>query len=91
MDRLIKLKELIDENNYPYFTDTYLLELLDKGGEVEDIAKDLLMIKAGIPEIKLGDVVIPSPRNHFLLLARGLRGGSRRKGGSRVMVREDGL
>ena len=94
MEDFILLKELIDEDNYPYFTDTYLQQMVNKigierGVTIESIAYDLIMMKSGIPEIKLGDVTIPSPRDHFLMLARNLRGSNRRAGSSRNMVRAD--
>lgn len=74
----IKLKQMIDEENYPYFDDEYLfarLEQIDKeeGITLESIARDLCLIKAGIEEIKLGDITIPSPRKHFLMLASEYR------------------
>lgn len=74
MDKLEKLKEMIDEENYPYFDDEYLQARIDQIGQVEgitleSIARDLCLIKAGIEEIKLGDITIPSPRKHFLMLA----------------------
>ena len=78
MDKLEKLKEMIDEGNYPYFDDEYLQSRIDQIGQVEgitleSIARDLCLIKAGIEEIKLGDITIPSPRNHFLMLASKYR------------------
>lgn len=78
MTDLEKLKQLIDEENYPYFTDGYLQSRVDEVGVVEGvtlgtIAKELCLIKAGIEEIKLGDVTIPSPRKYFLRLASGFR------------------
>ena len=78
MDKLEKLKEMIDEENYPYFDNEYLQARIDQIGQVEgitleSIAKDLCLIKAGIEEIKLGDITIPSPRKHFLMLASKYR------------------
>lgn len=92
MTGLEKLKELIEEDNYPYFTDTYLQSKLDeigtkKGITLMAIARELVIIKAGIQEIKIGDVTIPSPRDHFLRLAQQYRGGG--KGGTRVVTRAD--
>lgn len=74
MDELEILKDLIDELNYPYFEDGYLQERLNqiniiKGITINSIARDLCLIKSGIEEMKLGDITIPSPKNHFLLLA----------------------
>lgn len=86
-DKLAKLKNMIDEVNYPYFEDGYLQ---DKIYEITDditlksIAKELCLIKSGIEEIKLGDITIPSPRNHFLLLASEYRENK-----SRALVRAD--
>jgi len=78
MDNLAKLKEMIDEENYPYFDDEYLQARIDQIGQVEgvtleSIARDLCLIKAGIEEIKLGDITIPSPKKHFLMLANKYR------------------
>ena len=39
----------------------------------DTLAKELCIIKAGIEEIKLGDIIIPSPRDYFLMLASGYR------------------
>lgn len=85
---LEQLKRLIDEANYPYYSDAELQAILDEAGETPDlhaIARELCMTKAGIEEIKLGDVTIPSPRKHFLGLAAKYR---RNFGG--VVVRADG-
>lgn len=78
MTDLEKLKAMIDEENYPYFTDVYLQSRIDQIGvehgiTLESIARDLCLIKAGIEEMKLGDITIPSPRKHFLMLSSGLR------------------
>ena len=78
MTDLEKLKQMIDEENYPYFDDEYLLARLEQiekeeGITLESIARDLCLIKAGIEEIKLGDITIPSPRKHFLMLASKYR------------------
>lgn len=78
MEDLEKLKGMIDEENYPYFSDKYLQSRIneigiDYGVTLKSIAKELCLIKAGIEEIKLGDITIPSPRNHFLMLASGFR------------------
>jgi hypothetical protein len=70
---LEKLKELIDEYNYPYFEDTYLLERLNKSSNMRSLARELCIMKSGIQEIKLGDITIPSPKNHFLMLASKYR------------------
>lgn len=78
MTDLEKLKNLIDEENYPYFTDEYLQSRIDEIGvesrvSLNSIAKELCLIKSGIEEMKLGDITIPSPRKHFLILASGFR------------------
>lgn len=91
MTDLEKLKMMIDEENYPYFKDEYLEERISHIGiepgtnSIKDLAKDLCLIKAGIEEIKLGDIIIPSPRRHFLMLAQKYR--NNRTG---VVVRADG-
>lgn len=78
MSDLDKLKDMIDEENYPYFEDEYLqgrINEVEKNNDItlQSIAKELCLIKSGIEEIKLGDIVIPSPKNHFLMVASGFR------------------
>lgn len=78
MTDLEKLKIMIDEENYPYFTDEYLRMRIGEigveyGATLESIARELCIIKAGIEEIKLGDITIPSPKNYFLMLASKYR------------------
>lgn len=90
MNDLQKLKHMIDEENYPYFDDCYLQSRIDQIGieygiTLESIARDLCLVKAGIEEMTLGDIMIPSPKNHFLMLAAGFR-----KNNTGVVVRIDG-
>lgn len=91
MTDLEKLKMMIDEENYPYFTNEYLQSRIDGIGvesgvdSLRFLAKDLCLVKSGIEEIKLGDIAIPSPRKHFLMLAQKYR--NNRTG---VVVRADG-
>lgn len=78
MSDLDKLKGMIDETNYPYYDDAYLLARIgeisvDYGVTMESIAKELCINKAGIEEIKLGDITIPSPKKYFLTLASKYR------------------
>ena len=77
MTDLEKLKRMIDEDNYPYFTDEYLnsriTEISTNGITLESIARELCLTKSGIEEIKLGDITIPSPRKHFMMLASRYR------------------
>ena len=78
MTDLEKLKGLIDEENYPYFTDEYLngriAEIeIEYNVTLNSIAKELCLTKSNIEEIKLGDIIIPSPRNHFFMLASQFR------------------
>jgi len=84
---LLELKDILDEENYPYFTDTYLtgrlVEVVDEDGE-RALARELLLKKSGIPGIKLGDIEIPSPKNHFQTLAF-----SYRKNSTGTVVRAD--
>ena len=68
-----KLKNLIDEENYPYFSDADLQARIDEQPDLYALARELCLIKAGIEELRLGDVTIPSPRNHFLMLAAKYR------------------
>ena len=75
---LKKLKQMIDEENYPYFTDEYLQSRLNEidveyGVTLESIARELCIRKAGIEELQLGDITIPSPKNYFLMLASKYR------------------
>jgi hypothetical protein len=88
MANLEKLKQMIDEENYPYFDDMYLQARIEEMGENVDLkllARELCLQKAGIEEIKLGDITIPSPRNHFLMLASKYRSNM-----TGVTVRADG-
>lgn len=90
MTDLEKLKGMIDEDNYPYFTDIYLQSRIDEvgikeGTTLKSIAKELCLIKSGIEEMKLGDITIPSPRKHFLMLASGFRSNM-----TGTVVRADG-
>lgn len=85
METLAELKLLIDEQNYPYFDDAYLQARIDLGGDLQALARELCIQKSGIPELKLGDVTIPSPRQYFLDKAARLRGNL-----SGTVVRSDG-
>lgn len=68
------LKDMIDEAGYPTYEDEYLLSLISaENANILDIAKTLLIKKAAIPDIKLGDVEIKSPRAHYMLLLSQLR------------------
>lgn len=72
---LEKLKDLLEENNYPYFEDGYLQGKLDllEDGDYNSLVRELLIIKSGIPEITLGDITIPSPKEYMLILASKYR------------------
>ena len=85
MTDLEKLKSLIDESNFPYFEDAYLEARLEDTTDIKTLAKELCTVKAGIEEMKLGDITIPSPRKHFLALAQMYRGNL-----TGVVVRADG-
>ena len=78
MESLARLKKLIDEDNFPYYEDSYLqsrlMTLEDEGQTYTSLVRELLLNKSSIEEIKLGDIVIPSPKNHFLMLASKYRG-----------------
>ena len=86
MSDLERLKSLIDEDNYPYFDDIYLQSRIDglTDAPLKTLARELCLIKTGIEEMKLGDVTIPSPRSHFLNLARAYRSS-----GTRTVKRHD--
>lgn len=73
MANLEKLEQMIDEENYPYFDVEYLLSRLEETEDITALARELCIQKAGIEEIKLGDITIPSPRKHFLMLASKYR------------------
>lgn len=87
MEQIEILRQMIDEENYPYFSYEYLQERLSNLGDksIESLARELCIIKAGIEEIKLGDITIPSPRKHFLQLAQKYRTNM-----TRTVVRADG-
>lgn len=90
MTDLEKLKQMIDEENYPYFEDLYLQSRINQidtveGITLQSIARDLCLVKTGIEEIKLGDITIPSPKNHFFMLASQYRQNQ-----TGVVVRVDG-
>lgn len=72
MKKLEKLKQMIDEEGYPYFEDAYLSTRLEDT-PIRDLARELSLIKSGIEGIKIGDIDIPSPKNHFLMLASQYR------------------
>ena len=73
MDKLAKLKTMIDEENYPFFTTTYLTTRLEEGTDINLLPRELCFIKAGIPGVKIGDIDIPGPKDHFLTLAKRYR------------------
>lgn len=84
MTDLEKLKSLIDESNYPYFEDAELQARIEEMTDIYALARELCIVKAGIEEMKLGDVIIPSPKNHFLMLAKKYRSNQ-----TGVVVRAD--
>ena len=65
MPDLDKLKNMIDEENYPYYDDGYLLAKLDEIGVDYGVSMESLLgsciNKAGI-EKWLGDIIMPSPK-----------------------------
>lgn len=91
-EKLIKLKNRIDEENYPYFTDEDLaarILLINEDNfdlEFNALTKELLLLKSNIESIKLGDIEIPSPKDHFLMLASGYR----KSMSGQTVVRADG-
>lgn len=85
---LIDLRDKLEEDEYPYFTDQYLASRLEEVGDEDSyraLIRELLLKKSNIPGIKLGDVEIPSPKNHFLTLAFQYR-----KNMTGTVVRADG-
>ena len=96
---LNKLKQLIDELNYPYFTDDYLtnrIGSLSTDNEINNLALELMIVKSGIEEIKLGDITIKSPSAYFTMLAGNMRNQidsaafKNRNSSTRRLVRADG-
>ncbi len=88
MTDLDRLKMLIDEEEFPYFEDEYLqlrIDEMEEDQSLKSLARELCIVKAGIEEIKLGDVTIPSPRKQFLQLAQKYR-----KNMTGTVVRADG-
>lgn len=76
LKKLETLKNLIDEENYPYYEDSFLLSQIDNTNSITDLAIKLCLEKSGIPDIKLGDVTIKSPKEHFLRLVQLYRSKS---------------
>lgn len=69
---LMDLRDKLEEDAYPFFTDQYLagrLEGIEDDESYRELVRELLLKKSNIPGIKLGDVEIPSPKNHFQTLA----------------------
>ena len=97
-EKLGILKNLIDEQTYPTYTDDELINLIEGEDDILLLAKTLLIKKAAIPDIKLGDIEIKSPRAHYTMLLSQLRRKTydadgniiNRPGTFRVMVRADG-
>lgn len=83
-----EIKDIIEEENYPYFTDDYLIEKISMMKDKDSLVKELLLKKSSIPEIKLGDLTIPSPSNHFLLLYKNYTLGLR-ENQTRIILRAD--
>lgn len=82
------IKDKLDENNYPYFTDEYLstrLETIVDEDAYRALIRELLLKKSNIQGVKLGDIEIPSPKNHFLNMANQYR-----RGNTGTVVRADG-
>ena len=73
--QLEQLKQLIDEDNYPYFEDAYLQSRIDNisNANLLPLARELCIAKSSIEQIKLGDITIPSPKQYFLSLAHKFR------------------
>ena len=90
-ESLISLKNRIDEENYPYFIDADLAAKIEELNvdnfdiEFNVLTRELLLLKSNILGIKLGDIEIPSPRDHFLMLASIYR-----KSMTGLVVRADG-
>lgn len=93
---LNRLKQLIDETNYPYFTDDYLESRINNLSadniDMDNLVLELLIVKSGIEEIKLGDITIKSPSAYFTMLAENKRRqiNKNRKSSTRKLVRADG-
>lgn len=72
-EKLKVLKRLIDEYNYPYYEDSYLIEVLESNVDIISLAIEFNLQKAALPEMKLGDVEINPPSEYFYRLANCLR------------------
>lgn len=73
MNDLKRLMDMIDEKNYPYFEIEYLQDRLDGAKNINALARELCLTKAGIEPLEIGDLKIPSPREYFLSLAAQYR------------------
>lgn len=78
MTDLDNLKRMLHEDSFPLFSDdelqAHLDPLMDKDGKIAksslyELASRLAMMKAGMPEIKLGDITIKPPTKIFQSLA----------------------
>lgn len=90
---LDELKILLNEEDYPYFTDTYLESRIEDSTSDRSLVRELLITKSTLPAIKLGDVEISSPKDYFLMRAMEYRGSgslTNRSNGTRIVVRADG-
>lgn len=88
---LEKLKDILDEENYPFFEDEYLLKKVEEYNQAteEERTKIILILletKSGIPEFEVCGMKIPAPTDYFLRKMR-----SYRKNMTGYVVREDRL
>lgn len=72
-EKLNLLKELLNERDYPFFEDGFLLSLVSQNDDVLGVAVRLCYEKAAIPDMKLGDITMKSPKDYFMSLASRLK------------------
>ncbi len=79
-EKLKLLKKLLNERDYPFFEDGFLLSLVSQNDDVLGIAVRLCYEKAAIPDMKLGDITIKSPKDYFMSLASRLKNSELKDG-----------
>lgn len=98
-EKLKLLKNLINEDSYPFFEDSYLLELIENEKDLFIIARNLAFQKASVPEVRLGDITIKPPKDYFYQIAASFRNKyldeetgeiKTRSSSGKVVVRYDG-
>lgn len=87
MTDLEKLKFNLQENNFPYFSDTDLQNLLELYGSVENASYEGCLIKSYDDSMDLGSVLsTPNNSNYWIRLANRFKPHKKNK----TMSRADG-